>query len=162
MKERIQKLALHTADGLVPGRLVATFGNPYSSIDADGAPAISLGIVSAIGPLRDADGFKGVAIETDAAVNPGSFGGPLVDREGRVVGIVIEAASSTRWIGAAVPIDAAKAALEDLKAGRRPGPGKLGVIVDAEIVKDALGVVVRSVERGSPTVQPGGSAQNAL
>src|SRR5581483_6215729 len=96
---KLPVLKLGRSSELKLGRVVGTIGNPYDSLQTDGVPAFSLGIVSGLGRLRDADAWKGYAIETDAAINPGSFGGPLIDAEGRAVGVVLEAYSPKRFFG---------------------------------------------------------------
>jgi S1-C subfamily serine protease len=88
---------------LKPGAIVATLGNPFRTLVRDGQAALSLGVVSAVYRMPDAESGRGLAIETDAAINPGSFGGPLVDRRGRVVGIVVPALRRDRWLGLAAP-----------------------------------------------------------
>jgi S1-C subfamily serine protease len=101
---------------LRPGHVVATFGNPFGTLVRDGAPAMSLGVVSGIYPMPG-DREAGLAIETDAAVNPGSFGGPLVDHRGQVVGIVVPAYRNDRWLGLARPIDPLKGLIERARRG---------------------------------------------
>ncbi|MHC4390502.1 MAG: PDZ domain-containing protein [Planctomycetota bacterium] len=104
-------LTLGDSGKLRPGQLVATFGNPFGTISRDGLPAMSLGVVSGLYPMpNDANG--GLAIETDAAINPGSFGGPLVDEQGRVVGLVVPAYRNDRWLGLARPIDELKGLID--------------------------------------------------
>src|SRR5579883_2159006 len=73
--KKLPYLKLGKSADLKRGRVVATVGNAYSSLQTDGQAAFSLGVVSALGRVRDADNYKGFAIETDAAVNPGSYGG---------------------------------------------------------------------------------------
>jgi S1-C subfamily serine protease len=80
-------------------------------------------------------------IQTDAPINPGNSGGPLVDRCGQVIGINTLISEDAQSIGFAVPINAARVALRELReAGRvvRPWLGMQGRAVDA-----ALGAVVR-------------------
>jgi serine protease Do len=152
--KKLPYLRLGRSADLKLGRVVATLGNPFNSIQTDGVAAFSLGVVSSIGRVRDADNYKGQAIETDAAVNPGSFGGPLVDLEGKVVGIVIEPISTKRWLGIAIPIDEVTPILDDLKAGRSPAPPHLGLAVaSAEPTLD--GVKISDVESDGPASKAG-------
>lgn len=99
---------LGSAAELRPGSIVATFGNPFGTITKDGQAAMSIGTLSAL---------VGSSLETDAAVNPGSFGGPLVDVRGRVVGIVIPEYRNERWLGLARAIDVDVVALVDAARG---------------------------------------------
>lgn len=154
-RDKLPVLELGRSSDLRLGRVVATVGNPYSSIQTDGDPAFSLGVVSALGRVRDADNYKGEAIETDAAVNPGSFGGPLVDLNGRAVGIVIEPYSTKRWFGVAVPIDEVAPILDDLKAGRTPAPPHLGLSVKGASEATLDGLPVSNVEEGGPAAKAG-------
>ncbi len=159
---KLPTLKLGSSSGLKRGRVVATLGNAYNSMQIDGQAAYSLGVVSSIGRLRDADGYKGVAIETDAAVNPGSYGGPLCDLDGKVVGIVIEPVSPKRWLGVAVPIDDVKPILDDLRAGRAPAPPRLGLSISTTTEPSLQGVKVAEVEEGGPAAKAGLKAGDVL
>lgn len=108
------------------GQAVFTFGNTYDSLALDGQPALSRGVVTTISRVRQGS-YKGVAIETDAAVNPGSFGGPLLDRKGRVVGLVTRGFSARRWLGTAVPADQVRLGAEAIIAKKPLTHGRLGV-----------------------------------
>src|SRR5207237_2515567 len=80
-------------------------------------------------------------IQTDAPINPGNSGGPLVDRCGSVVGINTFISEDAQSIGFAVPVNAARAVLKDLReAGRvvRPWLGMQGRAID-----DRVGQIVR-------------------
>lgn len=158
---KIPHLGLGSSKDLKRGRVVATLGNPYGSVATDGVPAFSIGAVSALGRIRDADRYKGFGIETDAAVNPGSFGGPLVDLEGNVVGVVVEAISTKRWLGIAVPIDEVAAILPDLKAGRTPPAPYLGIGIEGG-EPTSKGVVIASVDAQGPAGRAGLKAGDRL
>ena len=97
-----------------------------------GAPSISVGIVSAVGRIW------GKAIQTDAKISPVNYGGPLVDLQGRVQGILIpaspqgdDATSGFEWydsgIGFAIPYDDVLASVEKLKHGKDLHKGILGI-----------------------------------
>ncbi|MEZ0230012.1 MAG: PDZ domain-containing protein [Planctomycetota bacterium] len=160
--KKLPTLKLGSSAELKRGRVVATVGNVYNSMQIDGQAAYSLGVVSSIGRLRDADGYKGVAIETDAAVNPGSYGGPLCDLDGKVVGIVIEPVSTKRWLGVAVPIDDVKPILEDLRAGRAPAPPRLGLSIATTAEPSLQGVKVAEVDADGPAAKAGIKAGDLL
>ncbi len=145
------------ADGsaLKPGAFVATFGNPFGTITRDGQAAMAIGVVSAV------DGLK---LETDAAVNPGSFGGPLVDARGRVVGIVIPEYRNDRWLGMARALDAGAIALvEGARGGEEAfvadpagpdgdeaGRGVVGIFIYEDDETEAGGAKIETVMPGSP------------
>ena len=99
------------------GQFVMSVGNPFEAIHRMWRPAVSLGVVS--GKYKPEKGFltyyRGEVIETDAAVNPGSYGGPLVNRKGEVVGMVTSSFDYRRWLGCAVPADTVRRALAEIR-----------------------------------------------
>ncbi|MEI6233102.1 MAG: trypsin-like peptidase domain-containing protein [Planctomycetota bacterium] len=97
------------------GELAYTAGNPFQTIGRDRQVAWSIGTVSGIYSIESADEwakYKGLVFETDAAVNPGSDGGPLFDSNGRLLGILSLAYCESRWLGSAIPIHFVKKGLE--------------------------------------------------
>jgi S1-C subfamily serine protease len=151
------------------GRSVCTLGNAFQSISRDGQVAISAGMVSGAyvltAPKGRQKGYGGRAFEITAAVNPGMGGAPVLDCDGRVVGLVTLNLDKSRWLGMAIPASVLRPALEDLKAGRVPPaapvvPAAVSAYLGAE-VEDAPegGVAVVRVAPGSPAarvdVRPG-------
>ncbi|HZU96086.1 MAG TPA: trypsin-like peptidase domain-containing protein [Planctomycetota bacterium] len=130
--EPLPALELGTASDLVPGRLVLTFGNPFG-VARDSRPSSSLGVVRSVGPLDAREAvFEGNVIAVDAAVNPGNEGGPLVDLDGRVLGVLAPLARDRRsmaMLGYAIPIDAIAPELERLGKGGRAA--SLGLFLSA-------------------------------
>jgi len=97
--------AFGDSDGLRIGQPVLAIGNP---LGLSGGPSVTSGVVSSL--RRSVDGPNGDRlrmIQTDAAVNPGNSGGPLVDLQGRVVGILAATIPHAEGIGFAIPINAA-------------------------------------------------------
>jgi S1-C subfamily serine protease len=89
------------------GELAYTAGNPFHTISRDGQVAWSVGTISGIYKIASADEqskYSGLVLETDAAVNPGSDGGPLFDGNGRLLGILSLCFCESRWLGTAVPV----------------------------------------------------------
>lgn len=150
-------LPLASSVDLRPGHLVFSVGDPFRSLSSDGRPALSMGTVTRIGRLLDsADRYRGKIIETDAAVNFGSFGGPLLDLEGQVVGMVVRTYSRSRWQGTAVPIDLFRSIRGMLERGITPPGGELGVkIEDTGGVASQDGVKILEVVAGSPAARAG-------
>lgn len=139
------------------GELACTGGNPFRTISHDGQVSWSVGTVSGIYKLRNADRmtkYAGLVLETDAAVNPGSDGGPLVDSNGRLLGILSNGFCDSRWMGTAVPTHLIKQALaEALKDVKLFPPGSLSRAETAEPVKttraiaDALIIASQRAEK---------------
>lgn len=159
MGGRLPALALGRSADLRIGQSVFTISNAFDSLAVDGAPSFSWGMVTSIGRAREGD-YRGVAIETDAAVNPGAFGGPLLDRAGRVVGVCSVPFSTAHWLGMAVPIDQARLGAEDIIARRSLTQGFLGLAVRSTGGEaQPSGLEVARVVDGSPAakagVQPG-------
>ena len=97
------------------GELAYTAGNPFQTIGRDRQVAWSVGTVSGIYMIKSADEYahyRGLIFETDAAVNPGSDGGPLFDANGRLLGILSLSYCESRWLGTAIPVHLIKKAFE--------------------------------------------------
>jgi len=137
------------------GQWVLAVGNPYG---LDGT--VSLGIVSAKGRNLGIPDLINDFIQTDAMIDRGSSGGPLVDLDGRVIGI--NSRGQGRGIGFTIPIDTALDVMRELEAGGVER-GYLGVSLqplDRELasyfgIPDATGVIVNSVAEGSPAAGAG-------
>lgn len=128
---RLKSLPLGDSSRLRVGGFVFSLGDPFGSLSSDGAPSLSMGVVTRIGRLiAGSDRYRGAVIETDAAINEGAFGGPLVDRAGRVVGMLASSYSRRRWSGAAVPIDLFKSIRGLLERGQAPPPATMGVVLE--------------------------------
>jgi S1-C subfamily serine protease len=108
-------IRLGSSAGLRPGQTVLSIGY---ALALPGAPSVTSGVVSALGRrVRMDDGrvFKGL-IQTDAAINEGDSGGPLLDMSGRVVGINAISAYA-QDVGFAIAVDQARALLTRAEAG---------------------------------------------
>jgi len=135
-------------------------GNPFGLANVDGRASVTYGVVSALGrqmtdrlPGNDQVHYYGNLIETSAAINPGSSGGPLFNLDGEVIGVVtaIESASGVNeGHGFAIPIDKyTRGILETLKAGKEVRYGFLGVTVDDVAPADARQVADSGRARGA-------------
>lgn len=110
---------------LEPGEWVVAIGNPYGFHDT-----VTAGIISALGRSLEDPNKSGNLIQTDAAINPGNSGGPLVDLNGKVIGINEAIIANAQGLGFAIPINLAKNIAEELiKKGKveRPATPWLGV-----------------------------------
>jgi S1-C subfamily serine protease len=161
----LKALPLGSSKDVHVGDPTIAIGNPFG-LDR----TLTTGVVSALQrQIQAPNGFaiKDV-IQTDAAINPGNSGGPLIDAAGRVIGINSQietggnGSQGNVGIGFAVPIDTAKAILENLKNGQSVQRAYLGVTsltIDGQL--DALnlpvthGALVQTVEPGSPADQAG-------
>lgn len=143
------------------GEIVFAIGNPFGL-----NRTVTSGIVSATGRTNvgiiDYEDF----IQTDAAINPGNSGGPLVNIEGRVIGINTAIASRSggyQGIGFAIPSNSAKLIMDDLQKGGKVRRGLLGVNIqdmNDSLAKsfgrnDSEGALVSQVIEGSPAEKAG-------
>ncbi len=137
------------------GQWVLAVGNPYG---LDGT--VSFGIVSAIGRNLEIPGTLNDFIQTDAMIDRGSSGGPLIDLDGRVVGI--NSRGQGRGIGFTIPIATALDVAMRLEQGQLQR-GYLGItmqpldrdLADYFGIPDATGAIVNSVAEGSPAESAG-------
>jgi S1-C subfamily serine protease len=132
---------------------VYAIGNPFGL-----SGTMTRGIISSIRSIRGPEGSPiEDAIQTDAAINPGNSGGPLLNSKGEVIGIntliATGGAEQSSGIGFAIPINTAKAVLDDLtKYGRvrRPSLGIVSLAVDSGLAEQMglaadSGVLVQKV-----------------
>lgn len=116
------------SDELKPGQIAIAIGN---SLGLTGGPTVTVGVISAV--RRNIPSQRGVLenmIQTDAAINPGNSGGPLIDSEGKIIGINNAIVPYAQGIGFAIPINLAKdVANELITYGQvtRPWLGILGM-----------------------------------
>jgi len=156
----LKYLKMADSDTLEVGEWVLAIGNPLGL-----SHTVTAGIVSAKG--RSGFGLATLEnfIQTDAAINFGNSGGPLIDLDGEVVGInaAIVGASGNIGIGFAIPINMAKHIYEQLKSGGKIERGFLGVrpqdmdpdYAKAFGLKDSKGVLIPEVDVGSAAEKAG-------
>jgi S1-C subfamily serine protease len=119
----LRPIDLGTSEALKVGDQVIAIGNPEGVY----TNTVSAGIVSALGrTFLDDEGEYRNLIQTDAAINPGNSGGPLVDLDGRVVG-VNTLGTDDQGIGFAIPIDLAIPIVDQALAGEKLARPWLGV-----------------------------------
>jgi serine protease Do len=153
----ISPLVFGNSSALKPGTPVAAFGNPFG---LEGS--IAQGIVSAKGRmLRTVNDFLVInVLQTDAPLNPGNSGGPLVTLDGRVVGVNV--AKSGDNVGFAIPSDTVVRIVPVLIEGGQYGHPWMGVIV-TPVTKRLAGLLGVENARGLQVLQvnAGGPADNA-
>ncbi len=155
----LEPLEIGDSDKLSPGQFVLALANPFNR-----QPTVTTGIITSIGAtLR---GWRGTAMEnviaTDAKLNPGFSGGPLVDASGKMIGI------NTAYVwsrGIAIPVNKVKTVTDRLMSGGMIKRAYLGIVShtipipqetasQTHLNQDA-GVMVFSVEPGSPAKKAG-------
>jgi putative serine protease PepD len=148
----VKPLQLGDSNDLRPGEPAVAIGSPFGL-----QGTVTSGIVSALGrEIQAPNGFSisGV-IQTDAAINPGNSGGPLLDGDGRVIGVNSQIASSAgtnSGVGFAVPIDTVKRVVPQLKEDGKIDRAWLGVSSSEAPPRD--GALVRAVT-GEPAQRGG-------
>jgi S1-C subfamily serine protease len=134
----LRPMTLGDSSSLQVGQKVYAIGNPFGL-----SGTLTRGIVSSIRGVREPDGMQiENAIQTDAAINPGNSGGPLLNGHGEVIGIntmIASNAGQSAGIGFAIPINTAKAVLNDLVTigrVRRPALGVRTIPIDPELASE--------------------------
>ncbi len=155
--KKLPVLKLGDSDRLQVGQKVLAIGNPFGF-----SGTLTTGIVSSLGrdiPTENQQTLEGM-IQTDASINSGNSGGPLLDSGGNVVGIntaIYGPTGGSVGIGFAMPINRAKAMLEDYRSGKSFGRPRLGVSVvyingefaEALELPATGGLLIQNVARGS-------------
>jgi S1-C subfamily serine protease len=159
----LNPMTMGDSRNLQVGQKVYAIGNPFGL-----SGTLTSGIVSSIRQVQEPDGVTiDEAIQTDAAINPGNSGGPLLNSHGEVIGINTMIAGNpgvnqSAGIGFAIPVNTAKAVLNDLLTlgrVRRPALGVVTIPISPDIA-DELGL---AADYGLLIVQvlPGGAAARA-
>jgi S1-C subfamily serine protease len=106
--EGLKYVPLADSAAAKPGEMAYTFGNPFGTLSSDDKVSFSRGFVSGVYKLTEngdwQSKYRDLIVETEAAVNPGSDGGPLIDGQGRLLGIISLGYSERRWLGCVVPV----------------------------------------------------------
>ena len=154
-------LPMGDSNEILVGESVIAVGNPFGL-----SQTVTFGIVSAKGRtgigITEYEDF----IQTDAAINPGNSGGPLINLEGKIVGVntaIFTRSGGYQGIGFAVPINMARRIMEDLINDGRVSRGWLGVgiqdvtpeLVKAFRLEDTKGTLITGVMPGTPAEKAG-------
>ncbi len=144
---------LGDSDRLRVGQWVIAIGNPFG-LDR----TVTAGIVSATARTRVGVATYENFIQTDASINPGNSGGPLLNLDGKVVGINTAIVASGQGIGFAIPANMARDVMKQLIAGGRVVRGWLGIVIQDVTdelassfgVRERQGVLIADVMKGGP------------
>ncbi len=139
------------------GEWVVAIGNPFGL-----QSTVTAGIISAVGRVIGAGPFDNF-IQTDASINPGNSGGPLLNMDGKIVGINTAIIASGQGIGFAIPSNMAKDIIEQLRTNKKVQRGWLGVTIqniDDNTAKalgmpNTHGALITSVLDGEPAAKAG-------
>lgn len=159
-EDELHPIDVGSSHDLRVGQDVMAIGNPYGL-----GQTVTKGIVSAYGreiesvahtPIKD-------VIQTDAAVNPGNSGGPLIDSAGRLVGVntaIYSPSGSSAGIGFAIPVDEVnKVVTRLIREGGQPSRPRMGVQLASDAFAQQQGVqrgaLVLGVVPGSPAAKAG-------
>jgi serine protease Do len=147
---------LGSSEALRVGEHVLAVGNPFGL-----GHTVTLGIVSAKARTIGAGPYDDF-IQTDASINPGNSGGPLFNWRGEVVGINSAIRAGANGIGFAIPIDALKDVIPQLREHGYVQRGKLGLLFQP-LTRELAGALGLDAPRGAlvAEVQPGGPAARA-
>ena len=171
-KKNLPVLTLGNSDKLQIGQTVIAIGNALGEF----RNTVSVGVISGLKRSITASSSFGQTeqlhkvIQTDAAINRGNSGGPLLNLKGEVIGINVAMAVGAENIGFALPINLAKRDIEQVKTKGKityPFLGVRYILIDEEIKKknnlpvDYGALVIRGESRGELAVIPGSPADKA-
>lgn len=155
-KKKLPFLKLGDSDALQVGQKVLAIGNPFGF-----SGTLTTGVVSSLGrEIRNESSTLEGLVQTDAAINEGNSGGPLLDSQGNVIGIntaILAPSGGNIGIGFAMPINRAKAMLEDFRVGKsfgRPRFGASTVYIAGDLAGELKlpttgGLLIQEIGRGS-------------
>ena len=167
--QNLPYLKLGNSDDVIIGEWVIAMGNPFGLFDISDKPIVTVGVVSATGMNLNTEGgrfYRGM-IQTDAAINQGNSGGPLLNSLGEVIGVnavIFTPNQGSIGLGFAIPINRVKGVLAELKKNgkieRNLWTGLEIQTVDARVARyfgldRAEGVIVSDVKRNSPAQRAG-------
>jgi serine protease Do len=150
-----------TSGDLMIGESVVAVGNPFGL-----SGTVTTGVVSALGrsvPSKEAGRTFTDFIQTDTSINPGNSGGPLLNIEGRVVGINTMIYANAQGIGFAIPVDRARKVIEDLLRFGQVHSAWVGAVTATVTPEEARrigarvgrGAIITRIFTGSPAQAAG-------
>lgn len=158
---RLLAAQIGTSSDLMIGETVVAVGNPFGL-----SGTVTTGVVSALGrsvPSKEAGRTFTDYIQTDASINPGNSGGPLLNIEGKVIGINTAIYAMAQGIGFAIPVDRAKKVVQDLLQYGQVRSAWIGAVTATITPEEAKrigarvsrGALVARVFSGSPAQAAG-------
>ena len=159
-RTELPALRLGNSNAVHQGQLVLAFGNPLGL-----ESSVSMGIISSTARQIKPDDIM-VYLQTDAPINPGNSGGPLVDTDGRVIGIntfILSQSGGSEGLGFAIPSSIVTEIYEQIRKDGHVHRGQIGLSVETITpvlarglgLTEASGVVVADVQSGTPAEQAG-------
>ena len=150
------------------GDWVIAIGNPFGLNET-----VTVGVISAVGRSNVHIAAYEDFIQTDAAINPGNSGGPLIDLDGRAIGIntaIVSESGGYMGIGFAIPINMARTIEEQLKNSGKVTRGYLGLygqkvtpdMTEPLGLKEPVGLVITQIQKGSPADKAGLKVQDVI
>jgi S1-C subfamily serine protease len=157
-RDKLRPVPLGSSARLVVGQHVLAIGNPFG-LDQ----TLTVGIVSALGRELTSPGGRTIrdVIQTDAAINPGNSGGPLLDSAGRLIGVntaIYSPSGASAGIGFAVPVDTVARLVPQLIEHGKPVQPGIGISAVSDYTARRAGIggiIIQTVERGSPADRAG-------
>ena len=151
-------VTLGDSDSLQVGELAVAIGNPFGEL----AGSVTVGVISALDREISINNSSYNLLQTDASINSGNSGGPLVNSYGEVIGVTNAKVSEGEGLGFAIPINDVKTVIEDLVNNGyvtgRPVLG-IGVVTVDQTTADQygwpVGAYIRQVDAGSAADKAG-------
>ena len=149
-------VTLGDSDVLQVGELAVAIGNPLGTLDG----TVTVGVVSALERRMNNNGYTMKLIQTDASINEGNSGGPLINSFGEVIGVTNAKMSSAEGLGFAIPISNVRTVIESLinygYVANRPYLGiTVNYVVDNIYYGAVGGIYVAEIAPGGPGDQAG-------
>lgn len=168
-KEKLPYLVLGNSDDIIIGEWAIAMGNPFGLFEVGHKPTVTVGVISAVKMNLHSVGGRVYRdmIQTDAAINSGNSGGPLLNSLGEVIGIntvIYTPNQGNVGVGFAIPINRAKVIIDELiKKGKIDRDFRIGMKVqtlDENLARyfnlpRAEGVIVTDVSPESPSQRAG-------
>jgi serine protease Do len=154
-QQPLPAVSMGNSEDLMIGETVIAIGNPFGF-----SHTVTTGVISAINrSIRTDEAVYHNFIQTDASINPGNSGGPLLNINGKLIGINTAIYSKAQGIGFAIPINTAKRIVADLIQYGEVFPIWTGIIVQEldprlaaymELPENTYGILIKDIEKSSP------------